>query len=212
MSPQRRGSATKPAPESQTLSIRCDYITAMVEVSASGKSNIRETKSGNIVPGVFTPVLAKHSKSFSLIDCIAVGVDRMQRNFEPMRKQVEAWQRFELTDVTAKVVIYEAFVEGKLEAPKHLARTVHDLYFEPKYEEFQPRTIWSLSNAFTSAFKERSHPTVQGHGEAGRIPGNAVLAIVLTFGSVGRPHCPQGSRGIVIRAAAVPSPRTDIFD
>jgi hypothetical protein len=50
----------------------------------------------------------------------------MQRNFEPMRKQVEAWQRSELTDVTAKVVIYEAFVEGKLEAPKHLARTVHE--------------------------------------------------------------------------------------
>jgi hypothetical protein len=109
---------------------------------------------GDIVSGVFTPVLAKHSKSFSLIDCISVGVDRMQRNFEPMRKQVEAWQRSELTDVTAKVVIYEAFVEGKLEAPKHLARSVHDLYFEPKYEEFRPRTIWSLSNAFTSAFKE----------------------------------------------------------
>jgi hypothetical protein len=109
---------------------------------------------GNIVPGVFTPVLAKHSKSFSLINCISVGVDRMQRNFEPMRKQVEAWQKSELTDVTAKVVIYEAFVEGRLEAPKHLARTVHDLYFEPKYEEFKTRTIWSLSNAFTSAFKE----------------------------------------------------------
>jgi len=109
---------------------------------------------GKIVTGVFTPVLAKHSKSFSLIDCISVGVDRMQRNFEPMRKQVEAWQRSELTDVTAKVVIYEAFVEGRLEAPKHLARTVHDLYFEPKYEEFRSRTIWSLSNAFTSAFKE----------------------------------------------------------
>ena len=60
--------------------------------------------------GDFTPVLAKHSKSFSLIDCSSVGVDRMQRNFEPMRKQVEAWQRRELTDVTAKVVIYEAFV------------------------------------------------------------------------------------------------------
>src|SRR5207302_5077495 len=106
------------------------------------------------VTAVFTPVLAKHSKSFSLIDCISVGVDRMQRNFEPMRKQVETWQRSELTDVTAKVVIYEAFVEGKLEAPKHVARSVHDLYFEPKYEDFRPRTIWSLSNAFTSAFKE----------------------------------------------------------
>jgi len=42
------------------------------------------------VTAVFTPVLAKHSKSFSLIDCISVGVDRMERNFEPMRKQVEA--------------------------------------------------------------------------------------------------------------------------
>jgi hypothetical protein len=75
-------------------------------------------------------------------------------DFELMRKQVEAWQRSELADVTANVVIYEAFIEGRLEAPKHLARGVHDLYFEPKYEEFRPRTIWSLSNAFTSAFKE----------------------------------------------------------
>jgi hypothetical protein len=44
-------------------------------------------------------------------------------------EQVEAWQKCELTGVTAKVVIYEALVGGELEAPKHLARTVHDLYF-----------------------------------------------------------------------------------
>lgn len=134
-------------------------------------------------------MLAKHSKSFSLIDCISVGVDRMQRNFEPMRKQVEAWQRSELTDVIAKVVIYEAFVEGKLEALKHLARTVHDLYFEPKHEVFRQRTIWSLSNAFTSAFKERSHSTTQSDGQVGRIPGSPVLTIVPTRGAV-RPTAP----------------------
>src|SRR6266849_5909696 len=34
-------------------------------------------ESGNIVPGDFSPVLAKHSKSFSLIDCVSVGVDRI---------------------------------------------------------------------------------------------------------------------------------------
>jgi len=62
---------------------------------------LRRSASGNIVPGAFTPVLAKHSKSFSLIDCISVGVDRMQRNFQPMRKQVEAWQRSELTPPSA---------------------------------------------------------------------------------------------------------------
>lgn len=42
--------------------------------------------------GDFTPVLAKHSKSFPLIDCVSAGVDRMQRSFAPMRKHLEAWQ------------------------------------------------------------------------------------------------------------------------
>jgi hypothetical protein len=109
---------------------------------------------GNIVPGVFTPVLAKHSKSLNLVDSISVGVDRMQRNFGPMQKQVESWQAMELSNVAAKMIVYEAFIESELEVPKHLARRVHDLYFEPQYEEFRPRTLWSLSNAFTSAFKE----------------------------------------------------------
>lgn len=84
----------------------------------------------------------------------------MQRNFQPMQKQMEAWQKSELTDVTAKGVIYEAFVGGKVEAPKHLARTVQDLYLEAKYEEFRSRTIWSLWNAFASTFKEL-HPIPQ---------------------------------------------------
>jgi len=116
----------------------------------------------------------------------------MQRNFELMRKQVETWQRSELTDVTAKVVIDEAFVEDKLEAPKHLARAVHDLYFEPKYEEFRPRTIWSLSNAFTSAFKELDPiPQFQGDGEAGRVPGGSVLeGFLTTHGGAGRTSDP----------------------
>jgi hypothetical protein len=104
--------------------------------------------------GDFTPVLAKHTKNLSLVDILAVGVDRMQRNFDPMRKQVETWKGTRLADESAKLVIYRAFVEGELDVPKHLARRVHDLYFNPQIEEFAPRTTWSLSNAFTSAFKE----------------------------------------------------------
>jgi hypothetical protein len=90
--------------------------------------------------GDFTPVLAKHSKSLNLVDSISVGVDRMQRNFAPMQKQVESWQGMELSNVSAKMIVYEAFIESELEVPKHLARRVHDLYFEPQYEEFRPRT------------------------------------------------------------------------
>jgi hypothetical protein len=104
--------------------------------------------------GDFSPVLAKHTKKFSLIDAISVGVDRMQRNFEPMRLQVKAWKSLLISNDLAKLIIYQAFVEGKLEAPKHLARRVHDLYFNPPFEEFAPPTRWSLANAFTSAFKE----------------------------------------------------------
>src|SRR3970040_1479537 len=118
------------------------------------KLNLAGPEFGDIVSGVFTPVLAKHSKAFSLVDAISVGVDRMQRSFEPMRKQVEAWQKSELTDVTARIIIYQAFIEGERDVPKHLAHQVHAFYFEPRYEEFRPRSMWSLSNAFTSAFKE----------------------------------------------------------
>jgi len=103
---------------------------------------------------VFQPVLAKHSKTFSLVDAISVGVDRMQRNFEPMRQQVEAWRQTGVSTVTAKMIIYQAFIESELEVPRRLARQVHDLYFSPQYPEFGPRTVWSLSNAFTSAFKD----------------------------------------------------------
>lgn len=56
-----------------------------------------------------------------------------------MRKQVGAWQGRELSDITAKMVIYEAFAEGKA---------------SPEYEEFRPRTNWSLSNSFTSASRD----------------------------------------------------------
>ncbi len=77
-------------------------------------------------------MLAKHTKHLSLVDILSVGVDRMQRNFEPMRKQVEAWKGTRLLDETAKLVIYRAFVEGQLDAPKHLVRRVHDRAATPR--------------------------------------------------------------------------------
>ena len=77
------------------------------------------------------PVLAKHTKSFNLIDTLSVGVDRIQRNFEPMRGQVESWRQTQITDEQAKLIFYRAFVEEKLDAPKSLLADVHRLYFEP---------------------------------------------------------------------------------
>src|SRR4026209_467866 len=81
--------------------------------------------------GEFTPVLAKHSKNFSIVDSLAIGVDRIQRNFDPLRQQVEAWRSSQITDEQAKLVIYRAFIENELSVPRVLARDVHRNYFEP---------------------------------------------------------------------------------
>ncbi len=40
--------------------------------------------------------------------------------------------------------------------PKHLMSVVHELYFRPQQDAFRARNLWSLSNAFTSAFKKLS--------------------------------------------------------
>ena len=104
--------------------------------------------------GDFTPVLAKHSKNFNLIHSLEIWVSDMQRNFEPMTEQVRHWRDSQLTDVAARIIIYQAFIEAEIDIPKHLAVPVHKLYFNPEHEEFAPRTLWSLSNAFTSALKQ----------------------------------------------------------
>ena len=76
--------------------------------------------------------------------------------------------------------MYEAFIESELDVPKHLARRVHEFYFNPQYDEFKARTLWSLSNAFRSAFKELgADPAVQSDRQAERLPGATVLAEVL---------------------------------
>jgi len=104
--------------------------------------------------GDFEPLLAKHSKNFRLLEALSIGVDQMQRNFRPMVESVELWRRAQITVAAAKLVIYQAFIEGELDVPRHLARQTHDLYFNPPHDDFAPGTVWSLSNAFTSAFKE----------------------------------------------------------
>jgi hypothetical protein len=93
---------------------------------------------------VFTPVLSKHSKNFNRIDTLSVGADRIQRNFQPMQPQVEGWRPRQIADERAKLILYSAFVDGKLEAPRSLLPEVHRLYCEPQYPDFSPRNRMEL--------------------------------------------------------------------
>ncbi len=105
--------------------------------------------------GDFQAVIArKHTSKFNLDETLAIAVHRLQKGFEPIGKRIEVWKGFELSDQDAKGIIYDAFIGDQLDAPKHLAKNVHRFYFDPRYDEFKPRTLWSIQNAFTSSFKE----------------------------------------------------------
>src|ERR1043166_5108564 len=83
--------------------------------------------------GDYAPVVRKHTKKVEVEAILAVAVDQMQRNFEPIKRQIEFFRGYELSDDRAKLVIYEAFLGGMADLPKHLGAVVHDHYFEPKY-------------------------------------------------------------------------------
>jgi hypothetical protein len=102
--------------------------------------------------GEFKPVLAKHSKHFNLEDALSIGVDRIQKNWKPMQQALEHRRTTELSDDQARLMIYEAFLTSRF--PIKLMKPVDRAYFNPSYEEFRPKTLWSLENAFTSGFKQ----------------------------------------------------------
>jgi hypothetical protein len=104
--------------------------------------------------GEFQPVMAKHTKHVEITDTVTLGIDRIQRHFDPIQKQVTEWKDRALPDQYAKAMLYDAFTSPKLRLPKQLLPVVDRHYFKPQYEEFAGRNMWSISNAFTSAFKE----------------------------------------------------------
>jgi len=104
--------------------------------------------------GDFSPLLHKHTSNFNLTDSIAVAVDRIYRGLDSVATQIKEMREHGLTDNDARLIIYRAFVEKALKGvPRQMMPAVHANYFDPAHEDFRSRNLWSLSNAFTSAFK-----------------------------------------------------------
>jgi hypothetical protein len=104
--------------------------------------------------GDFSPLLHKHTSNLNLTDSIAVAVDRIYRGLDSIANQIKLMRQYGLTDNDARLIIYRAFVDRLLKGvPRQLMTAVHANYFDPGYADFQSRNLWSLSNAFTSAFR-----------------------------------------------------------
>lgn len=109
----------------------------------------------------FQPVFAKHIHSMSMTDIAVLCVQRLQESIGSMQEQIAKLNSRYVTDREAKEIIYDAFVSRSFGLPQAMFMKVHELYFNTTVfaisdaysQAFGPRTLWSLSNAFTTAFK-----------------------------------------------------------
>jgi hypothetical protein len=95
--------------------------------------------------GDFNPLLAKHSKNLDLIESVSMGVDRIQRCWNPLKEVITKKRETALDDDQVRLWLYDLFTKKKF--PVSLFKTVYKEYFEqPSYEEFPPAPcgVWKM--------------------------------------------------------------------
>jgi hypothetical protein len=96
------------------------------------------------------------------VQAIAGAVGSLTSFQEAEAERIRRFMRTPLSGDLADALILRAYERGVIGA-HYLPKVLHE-WRNPAYEEFAPRTVWSLFNAFTSALKERA--VVQPHAFA----------------------------------------------
>lgn len=96
--------------------------------------------------GDFNPLLAKHTKNLDLVESVSMGIDRIQRGWQPLREAIDYKRATHIEPNDAKLLIYNAFAHRQL--PISLFREVSQ-----EFGTTPESTLWSLENNFTEAFK-----------------------------------------------------------
>jgi hypothetical protein len=99
-------------------------------------------------------MLGEHGREVDVERHVVADEDPYAAQFRADAKASRRMARPPINRWRSKEHHYDAFLNEDLAMPRHLLRPVHNLYFDPQYPEFAPRTLWSLTNAFTSALKE----------------------------------------------------------
>lgn len=102
--------------------------------------------------GDFAPFSYQHTSKTEWRAVVALAVEKVHLELVALERHIRFWQQEVITEQAAKEIIYDAFLTYRV-APLPLLASVHAHYFTPRYPAFAPRTIWSLTNAFTSAFQ-----------------------------------------------------------
>lgn len=87
------------------------------------------------------------------VAAIAGAVASLKAFREVEAERIERFARTEVSPDLADALILRAFERGMIGA-RELPRVIRE-WRSPAHAEFQPRTVWSLFNAFTGGLKER---------------------------------------------------------
>ncbi len=101
--------------------------------------------------GEFIAISRRHTSGLNLIQEVTLCVAKFEEHYATLKTEVENLKNREIGDTEAKSIIHDIFVKKVL--PVRLFPDVSSAYFNPPHTEFQPRTAWSLHNAFTEAVK-----------------------------------------------------------
>lgn len=97
--------------------------------------------------GDFNPMLAKHTKHLNLSESVGVAVDRIQRNWKPLREAIDFKRNLTVDPNDARAFIYRAFIHDKL--PVSVFKTVAN-----NFEASDDDSLWAIEQHFTDAFKK----------------------------------------------------------
>ena len=107
------------------------------------------------------------------IDTLSVGVDRIQRNFEPMRwRQVETWRQTQISDEQAKLIFYSfysAFVEENSMRPGAFCPMSTGCTLSRSIPNLQPGPCGPVECLHQRFQDVGSDSPIQGNGQAWRI-------------------------------------------
>lgn len=79
---------------------------------------------------------------------IEASMPKLRQFREQESERIEAMQHRAITDVEAESVILRAYEHGVVNV--HQLSSLLQEWRQPSFEEFRPRTLWSLFNAFTT--------------------------------------------------------------
>ncbi len=93
----------------------------------------------------------KHTSGLILEAEVGVAIERYVEHYATLKGEVAILKERALDDNGAKALIHDVFMAGAM--PFKFYQAVTQEYFNPRHVEFEPRTVWSLHNAFTEVQK-----------------------------------------------------------